>query len=80
VCASAECKSLLNGKLFACPRAAHGYELGITEGETFVDLINTPKKELKKAIKELYSLPYLKTCDHCTPEWDREEMETAKQM
>ena len=77
-CASAECKTILNGTLYICPRAAHGYALKkipIKEEEK-VDLLKTPSI---KAIKNLYSLPYIKACNHCTPVWERAEIECGVQ-
>ena len=81
-CASAECKTILNGQLFICPRAAHGRELSIIPDSEndFVELLHEEPKQLREKIKRLYSLPYTTACDYCTPVWERQEIECGKQL
>ena len=81
-CASAECKTVFTGRLFACPRSAHGHTLGLFPGDEndFVSLISTPKTQLKRKIKKLYSARYIQACNHCNPAWERPEIECGKQL
>ena len=79
-CASAECKTLLNGKLYICPRAAHGAVLSLipTDENEFVDIL--AKKEERRSFKKLYSRPFINACDYCTPVWKRNEIECGVQI
>lgn len=68
----ASCKSerycMLNGKIYACPRSAHGANLGYftTGANETVDLRTiTNSKELLGKIKELRRIRYLNACNHC---------------
>ena len=81
-CASAECKTLYMGKLFACPRSAHGHSLGIIDGDQndFVDIISVPKENLRKKIKTLYSTRYIQACNHCNPIWARGDIKCGEQL
>ena len=75
-CASAECKTILYGKLYACPRGAHGDMLGIIPAKSneFVNILAE-----NPDFKGLYSLSYINACDHCNPVWERKEIECGKQ-
>jgi len=77
-CASAECKTILDGKLYICPRAAHGNALGIipAKNDEYISMLEKPSI---KDIKKLYSIPYIKACNHCTPVWERLEIECGAQ-
>lgn len=56
---------LLNGKIYACPRSAHGENLGYFKNNSneFVDLRKST--EVLKEIKVLREVKYLTACDHC---------------
>ena len=76
-CAAAECKTLLKGKIFTCPRAAHLYNLGIlsSEGE-FIDI----KKDSLQKQKAFYNQKTVSACEMCIPLWLREPITPAIQM
>ena len=76
-CASAECKTILNGKFYVCPRAAHGDALGIipASDKEALDIFSK-----KTDFKSLYSLSCINACDHCTPVWERKGIECGVQM
>ena len=76
-CASAECKTILNGKLYACPRAAHGDILGIIPSKKS-EIVNILKREVD--FKSLYSLSCINACNHCNPVWKRKGIECGKQI
>jgi len=68
----ASCKSerycLLNGKIYACPRSAHGSNLGYftTGDKESVDLRGiTDRRELLQKIRELRKVRCLTACNHC---------------
>lgn len=58
--------SLLNGKLFLCPRASHGTDLGIISSgkDEFVNCIDNNK--LKEEILQLLSRSFLTACNYCS--------------
>lgn len=60
------CRSILNGKLYYCPRASHGDDLGLvkTSEKEYVDLMqeNLRKEDILKII---YSQHYFSACDYC---------------
>lgn len=59
------CRSILNGKLFYCPRAAHGDDLGyINANNEYVNLLNcnVSKREIMNIV---YSSHYFSACDYC---------------
>lgn len=60
------CRSILNGKLFYCPRAAHGDDLGYVNagnGE-YVDLTKD-NTNTKQVLKLVYSNHFFLACDYC---------------
>ena len=57
------CRTVLNGKLYACSKAASLSELGIVEGMECVDLMN--KSGLRDRIKQFYKIDVSKACDYC---------------
>jgi organic radical activating enzyme len=81
-CASAECKTILNGKLFCCPRDAHGQAQGLipSNDKEFVDLLNSDPKTHKRQIKTMYARPFIAACDYCTPVWERPGIECGVQL
>ena len=60
------CRSILKGKLFYCPRAAHGDDLGYvdTMENEYVDLLkgNVSKKDILKIV---YSEHFFSACNYC---------------
>ncbi len=66
------CRSILNGCLYYCPRAAHGYDLGVikrNQGE-YVNLLKNSdrknKKEVAKLLKRKYNIEACKYCLYAT--------------
>lgn len=60
------CRSILNGKLFYCPRASHGDDLGYvsTKKGEYVDLFNSDVG-IEDIMKILYSSHYFTACNYC---------------
>ena len=81
ICPSAECKTVMDGRFYACPREAHGRALGLVKGDNAeVALTKTPPKQLRQDIRALYGAMYTPACDYCTPIWQRQEIECAEQL
>lgn len=62
------CKNLLNGKLYYCPRQAHGIDLGIIKDNDaqYIDLIKNSKKTNQKLLKEyIFRNSPICACDYC---------------
>ncbi len=61
------CRTILNGKLFYCPRAAHGMDLGIidTPNTDYIDLINDRSINKNKILNLVYSTRPFRACDYC---------------
>lgn len=70
---SINCKSILNGKLYYCPRLAHGIDLGLIKDNKneYIDLINNNdklnKKLLKKYIFRNFPISACSYCKYATP-------------
>lgn len=67
-CFSAKyCKTILNGRLYACSRAAHLTDLGYLESDIdYFDLNkDRSKSEFRKGIVDFYRQEYCMACDHC---------------
>ena len=67
---ASRCKSVLYGKLYQCPRSAHGTELGLIPkiSKDYVDLLDETisDKRLKKRIFTfMYKTPYTEACKYC---------------
>lgn len=63
-CASAKtCRTVLNGKMYVCSKAASLMELGIVNNLEFVNLKD--KDNLRENIKKFMELPFSKACDYC---------------
>lgn len=77
-CASAQCKTLLGGHLYACPRSAHMVRLGRLADENALDL--TEEKDFAKRVLAFYNLPTIKACDHCNPPWARRPVPPGEQV
>lgn len=66
-----QCTSLLNGKLFDCPRSGHGMDLGIipVNSSEYIDLISIKKSihVLRKEITQMFSTKrkFIQACDYC---------------
>ena len=76
-CSSAECKTLIKGKIFTCPRSAHLYNLGVlpSDGEYLeLNSLLTADK-----IKKFYNRKTVSACAHCNPPWARAQVEPARQ-
>lgn len=61
-----KCKCILNGKMYVCPRASHGTDLGFYTDNTYADLMIEDKKERKKQILQVYYCNHLiEACKYC---------------
>ena len=70
------CKTLSNGKMFLCARAASLYDLGIcNDTSNYIDIISCNKKALKKFIE----FPHGSACNYCTCMDDWREIEVGEQ-
>lgn len=79
---SEACKTLVNGEIHICPRSAHGIALGVIpkrEGD-YIDVLNTPAKELKQKIRELYTCDYVEACYYCVLPKERRSVKAAIQL
>lgn len=63
------CRNILNGKMFRCPRASHGDDLGIikTPSDELVDLlVEKPVAKLREEIAAVYyRKKYVEACNYC---------------
>ncbi len=78
-CPSAECKTLLKGHIYACPRSAHmdNLGLGIGDGEA-VDIYDGAN--FNENLGALFNRPTISACDHCNPPWARPPISPGEQM
>lgn len=59
------CRSILNGKLFYCPRAAHSEDLGyVKTNQDYLDLLSG-KVSSAAIMNIVYSSTYFDACDYC---------------
>ena len=65
------CNSILEGKLYHCPRSSHGANLGVIPAgkNDYIDLLDE-KLTYKELRKELYDffykyVPYVNACNYC---------------
>lgn len=61
------CRSVLNGKMFKCPRAAHGDDLEIikTPEDEYVDFLRDESEFSSKLVDLYYRKRHLKACNYC---------------
>lgn len=68
-CMMAKCYTFYRGRLYLCPRAAHGERLGIFKNkiDEYVDFLNnvTMKQNREEIYTLLSSTKYLTACDYC---------------
>lgn len=66
-CTTQNCKHMLNGKIYGCPRIAHAHNLDIYEPEDteFIDLNIEDKNISKKIGKLYYNTKYYNFCNYC---------------
>lgn len=58
--------SLLNGKIYICPKSAHASDLGLIETEHYVDIRNeNSRKEIRKQLVSLVDSRYVELCKYC---------------
>lgn len=60
------CRSILNGKLYYCPRAGHGEDLGYvkTNKNEYIDL-QEENISVENLLDLIYSRHYFSACDYC---------------
>lgn len=65
---NSRCKSILNGCIYYCPRASHGFDLKViprNESE-YINLLNNPRKVNRKEIRKLMCRnKYIEACNYC---------------
>lgn len=73
------CRTILNGKMYVCSKAASMMELGYVDDLETVDLMD--KDNLRTNIQQLLRIPYSKACDYCdVASKDEEVIEPAEQI
>lgn len=73
------CRTILNGKMYVCSKAASLMELGYVQDLETVDLAD--KDNLRRNIWEFMRLPYSKACNYCDiASADEEMVEPAIQV
>lgn len=81
-----QCTSLLNGKIFDCPRSAHGMDLGIIPYNSleYIDLIDDKKSiaTIRKEITNMYSneRKCIQACNYCNVGTEVEKIMPAIQL
>lgn len=68
-CYERECFSYFNGRLYHCPRAAHGINIGVMPDikDEYVDLMDNSidENEILKQLKFQRNRNYIDACDYC---------------
>lgn len=79
-CGSAKlCRTILNGKMYVCAKAASLMELGYVDNLEMVDLLD--KENLRENMRQFLCLPYSKACNYCDiASKDEEIVEAAEQI
>ena len=69
-----KCRCILNGKLYICPRASHGSDLGFFKEQLYVDLL-TASGDAEEVRNKILSLYYydkpMQACDWCDAGTDK---------
>ncbi len=62
-----KCKCILNGRLYICPRASHGMDLGVYGDNANVDLLDKCETEIRreKILAVYYSDRFIPACRYC---------------
>lgn len=69
--------SLLNGKIYICPKSAHASDLGLIETEHYVDIRNeNSRKEIRRQLVSWVDSRYVELCKYCN-EHDNENLEVV---
>lgn len=77
-CAAAECKTLLGGRLYTCPRSAHMARLDLLPPERdSVDLADN--QDFTRRLLAFYNVDMIAACDHCNPLWARRGIPPGEQ-
>lgn len=72
-CSAAKmCRTVLNGKLYVCSKAASLAELGYISGSESVDLLDVAN--LRENIKEFFQITAANACDYCDIASSEEEL------
>lgn len=73
------CRTILNGKLYVCSKAASLAELGKVDRIEYVDLMDV--EHLRDNLRDFLQLTFSKACDYCDmASGDEEIIEAAVQM
>ncbi len=75
------CKTLVDGIVYVCPRSAHGDKLGLfpKNDQDYVDIYAGTIDDVRKKLRELYSVEYLEACHYCNPVKDRDKITAGEQ-
>jgi hypothetical protein len=61
-CEVTKCLQVLNSKLYICPKASSGIELGLVQVDDYIDL---KSDNLRKELIEFYKKDYFEACEYC---------------
>ncbi|MGL6105467.1 MAG: radical SAM protein [Fusobacteriaceae bacterium] len=81
-----QCTSLLNGKIFDCPRSAHGMDLGIIPKNSleYIDLVDESKSilRIRREIIAMYNeqKKCIQACNYCNVGTSPKKIEPAIQL
>lgn len=75
------CKTLVEGLVYVCPRAAHADKLGIVprKEQDCVDLYNGSTSFVRRKLLELYNVEYVEACYYCNAVEDRSKIAAGEQ-
>jgi hypothetical protein len=77
-CAASPCKTLLGGRIYACPRAAHMAALGMLPRDVnCVDI--SAEGDFARSYIDFCNQPAL-ACDYCNPPWARPPIPAGEQV
>jgi len=76
-CLTAQCKTLLKGRLYSCPRSAHMDNLGLLSGEA--DSLAIDGTLSRQMLMDFYNIKFVTACRYCVPADNRREIPSAVQ-
>lgn len=75
------CKTMVDGVVYVCPRAAHGDKLGIIpkREQDCVEVLAGSISEVRRKLRELYDVEYIEACYYCNAVEDRKKIAAGEQ-
>ena len=67
-CYRTRCLSILNSKLYPCPKGSCGIELGFIDANDYIDLRH---ENLREKLIDFYKKDYFEACEYCALNQDR---------